>query len=207
MISVRPWHLVLTAILVCVGLPPAYAQGSAATVVDVRVEPEQPRTGDTIKLWFNLGPDAARAEVRWTVKGEEVQRSDYLDALKYVEFERPAKGGETILATITPFDVTGEAGRAIVRQIACGSAPPELKVVDQRIENNAYKARIEARDPQGGSVSLSLEQAPSGMKMDARGSIDWPLDTNTVGRFPVRVRGKDSVGGESVLSFDVGIKR
>lgn len=176
-------------------------------MVDLRVEPEQPRTGDTIKIWFNLGPGAARAEVRWSVNGEEAQISDYIESEKFVALDKPAKAGDTILATITPFDVSGTAGRAIVRRIVCGGAPPELKLVDQRIENGKYLAKVEARDPQGGTVSLSLDAAPPGMKIDPRGSIDWPLGNDTAGKFPVKVRGKTPQGGESILSFDVGIKR
>jgi hypothetical protein len=207
MIFLRHWCLVLTAVLICIGLSPAYGQGGAPTVVDVKVDPEQPRTGDTVKIWFNLGEGVERAEVRWSVNGEEVQTSDYLEAVRYVELDRPAKAGDKIVATVTPFDASGEAGKAIIRKIVCASAPPELQVVDQRIEKNAYKARIEARDPQGGAVSLILEQAPPGMKMDAKGSIEWALDRDTAGKFPVKVRAKGDKSGEAVLSFDVGIKR
>ncbi len=206
----RPWCFVLALWMACAVLPAAYGQDVApkrATVVDVKVEPEQPRTGDRIKIWFNLGGGAERAEVRWSLNGEEVQQSDYVEAVKYVEFGSPAKAGDKIVATITPFDASGEAGEAIVRRIVCANAPPELKVVDQRIEDNAYRAKIEARDPQGGAVALSLDNAPPGMKMDPRGSIDWPLGNDTAGRFPVKVRGKTAQGGESVLSFDVGIRR
>lgn len=207
MIFLRSSRLLVVAGLICLALSPAYAQTSAATVVGVKVEPEVPRTGDTIKIWFDLGEGAERAEVRWSLNGEEVQLSDYVEAVKYVEFDRPAKAGDTIVATITPFDAAGEAGRPIERRIVCASAPPELRVVDQRIEGNAYRAKIEARDPQGGTVSLSFDAAPPGMKMDPKGSIDWPLGNDTAGKFPVRVRGKTGQGGEAVLSFDVGIKR
>jgi hypothetical protein len=200
-------YVALAAYMVGVDFFPAYAQASAATVVDVRIEPEQPRTGDTVKIWFNLGEGAERAEVRWSLNGEEVQLSDYIEAVKYVEFDRPAKTGDTIVATITPFDASGEAGMSIARRIVCATAPPELNVVNQRIEDNSYRAKVEARDPQGGTVSLSLDAAPPGMKMDPRGSIDWPLGKDTAGRFPVKVRGKTGQGGEAVLSFDVGIKR
>jgi hypothetical protein len=203
----RHWCLVLTAALICLGLFPAYGQGGAPTVVDVKVDPELPRTGDTIKIWFNLGEGAARAEVRWSLNGEEVLISDYVESVKFVELDRPAKAGDKIVVTITPFDASGDAGKAIVRRIVCASAPPELKVVDQRIEKGAYRAKIEARDPQGGAVSLILEQAPPGMKMDAKGSIEWALGSDTAGKFPVKVRAKGDRSGEAVLSFDVGIKR
>jgi hypothetical protein len=203
----RRWCLVLTAVLVCLGLSPACGQGGAPTVMDVKVDPEQPRTGDTIKIWFRLGEGAERVEVRWSVNDEEVQLTDYVETEKYVELDRPVKAGDKIVATITPFDAGGEAGKAIVRQLVCADAPPELKVVDQRIEKDAYRARIEARDPQGGTVSLILEQAPSGMKMDSKGSIEWALGKDTAGKFPVRVRAKSDKSGETVLSFDVGIKR
>ncbi len=202
--------LVCFALAVCmvgVSVSLSHAQASAATVVGVKVEPEVPRTGDTVKIRFDLGEGAERAEVRWSLNGEEVQLSDYIEAVKYVEFDRPVKAGDTIVATITPFDASGEAGTVVERRIVCASAPPELRVVDQRIEDNAYRATIEARDPQGGTVSLSFDTAPPGMKMDSKGSIDWPLGTDTAGKFPVKVRGKTGQGGEAVLSFDVGIKR
>jgi hypothetical protein len=207
MVFIRPWYFVLAVCMVCVGLSATYGQVGAPTVVDLKVEPEQPRSGDKIKIWFNLGEGAERAEVRWSVNGEEAGVSDYLEAVKYVELDRPAKAGDKIVVTITPFDASGEAGTAVVRQIVCASAPPELKVVDQRIEKNAYRARIEARDPEGGAVSLILEQAPPGMKMDAKGTIEWALGNDTAGRFPVKVRAKGDRSGEAVLSFDVGIKR
>ena len=108
----RHWCLVLTAVLICLGLSPAYGQSGASTVVDVKVDPERPQTGDTIKIWFNLGEGAERAEVRWSVNGEEVQLTDYVEGVKYVELDRPAKAGDKIVATITPFDASGEAGNA-----------------------------------------------------------------------------------------------
>mgnify|MGYP003551073823 CR=1 FL=1 len=84
MIFLRHWCLVLTAVLICLGLSPAYGQ-SDATVVNLKVDPEQPRTGDTIKIWFNLGQGAARAQVKWSVNGEEVQLADYIELSKCSE--------------------------------------------------------------------------------------------------------------------------
>jgi hypothetical protein len=206
MTFLRPWFLILAALLMCVGTSSAFAQ-SSATVVDIKVEPARPRTGDTVKIWFNLGEGTGRAEVRWSLNGEEAQTSDYLEAEKYVQFDKPVKAGDTIVATITPFDASGEAGRPVERRIVCASAPPDLKIVNQRIEDNSYRAKIEANDPQGGTVSLTLDAGPPGMKMDQEGSIDWPLGKDTAGRFPVKVRAKSGQGGESVLSLYVNIRR
>ncbi|MGB6063401.1 MAG: hypothetical protein WBG50_01245 [Desulfomonilaceae bacterium] len=207
--------LVLTVVLVCIGLSPIYGQGDAPgehkavkpTVVDIRVEPAQPRTGDKVKIYFDLGEGTERAEVKWSLDGKEVQLSDYTEALKYVELDKPLKAGDKVMAVITPFDASGDAGAKVVRRIVCASAPPELKVVDQRIEAGVYKASVEATDPQGGQISLSLEQGPPGMTMDPKGSIDWPIGSTTEGKFPVKIKAKGENSGEAILSFEVGIRR
>ncbi len=215
MLAVRPWFLVLAIVLVCAGIPAALARGEAPeehkavkpTVVKVRIEPAQPRTGDKVKIYFNLGGGAERAEVKWSLNGKEVQLSDYIEAFKYVELNKTLKADDKVIAVITPFDANGVAGAKVVRRIVCASAPPELKVVDQRIEAGVYKATVEAKDPQGGHVSLTLEKGPPGMTMDPKGNITWPLGSDIAGRFPVKIEAKTEKSGQAILSFDVGIKR
>jgi len=173
--------------------------------VDLSFDPAKPETGGQLKLKLKL-VNAVRAEVRWSVNGEEADVSYYDGLSGNVPFEKPLKAGQTIKASVTPFDDTGAKGETIVKSVTCAGAPPLLKLLHQRLEGDMYTAKIEAKDPQEGKITLSVE-GPEGMKIDQDGNITWRLKKDQTGQFHVKVTGKDEQGGLAEFSYTVSIKK
>ena len=68
----------------------------------------------------------------------------------------------------------------------------------------AYGYTVEATDPDGGTLSYSLPQAPAGMVIDAvSGVIDWL--PNAAGDFDVTVEVQDGQGGNALQSYTITV--
>jgi len=174
--------------------------------MDATVDPGVPRTGDTIKLALQLQEDAIRAEVKWIINGEQVQTSEYDFQNRTIQLDRPIKMGDVVVATITAYDVAGNSGRPLERRIVVQKAAPMVKVTNEAIRAGTYTAKIEASDPDGRPVTLTLAQGPEGLTMDGSGNIEWQLLKDKSGRFPLSVVAEDDQGNKSYFSYEVGIK-
>lgn len=184
----------------------ATAQGTQTTkpaATDVAFDPASPQSGDPLKVRMKLR-HAVRAEVKWSVNGEEAGMSDYDGFADGVDFTGSLKAGDKIVARITPFNDMSEAGPVVEKEVTCTKAPPTLKLVSQKIEGKVYKAKVDVGDQDKDSVTLSVE-GPTGMQIDKEGNITWDVGTTKSGRWPIKVVAKDTKGGESVLTWTVGI--
>jgi hypothetical protein len=187
--------------------PGADAAAGPPKVAKAVFNPPRPRTGDRLALNLTTTGQALRVEVRWKVNDEDVQLSDALEAEAEVPLARDLRAGDRVEATATPFGLQNEQGLAEVRRIMIGNAPPLLRVVDQKIEGNVYRAKIEVSDPEGDPVALQIKEGPPGMRIDPSGVITWKFNPDTVGAFSVKVVGKDEPGGEAILDFGFSLKR
>ena len=169
--------------------------------------PPQPRTGDDLKVKITVGGSALRAEVRWSVNGEEVALSDCNDTVPEAALGVAIKAGDQIEVSVTPFNAENEAGWPMVRKITIGNAPPHIKLLEQKIVSGVYTAKVEATDPEGEPVSFTLQQGPPGMSVDPKGAISWRFSQGTTGKFDVKVSAKDQQGGEAVLLYSFAIRR
>jgi len=182
------------------------ARSGPAAPVQVKFEPDSPKTGDKVRIRFTLPDGAERAEVVWKVDGQEVQTSSYDPMRKFVELETPVKAGQKVGVDITLFDVSGDALNTLTREVEVGNAAPKLRVVSQRLDGRVYRAKIEASDPEEDPVKLTLEEGPKGMKMDAEGNIEWTLDQGVSGSFQLRVKAADDQGQVTYLMIPVTIR-
>jgi hypothetical protein len=173
--------------------------------LELQFDPERPVTGDQLKLRFKLDGGALRAEVNWMKDNEEIQKNDFDGVADGVELKKTIKKDDKLSVEVIPFDATGASGPKAVKKVSVGNAPPLLKLQNQHLEGNLYIAIIEATDPEGDQVELSLAQGPKGAVIDQAGQLTWKFDPNTSGSFPMKVSAKDSQGGQSALSFTVGL--
>jgi hypothetical protein len=211
---VRTGAIIILAWTFCEGLNPdwltgaqAQTKGRGALISNLRTEPASPRTGDKIRLLFDASEDLVRAEITWSLNGTQVGSEDYDANHTDVVFNHPIQSGDVILATIVPYEAGGGHGKKIEHRIVCGNAPPILSLVDQSLSDSGlYKAKIDAKSPQGGAVNLKVEQAPRGLTMDPTGNIEWKVDKNTSGKFSVKVVAEDSEGQKSFLTYEIGIR-
>ncbi len=63
------------------------------SVREIRFNPENPMTGQPVRLYIKLEGSAIRAEVAWLVNDEEVEKSDYDGISQYVEFPKKSYSG------------------------------------------------------------------------------------------------------------------
>jgi hypothetical protein len=180
--------------------------GSGPMVINVKTDPMAPRTGDTIRLLFDLAGDAIRAEVAWSINGQQVQTSQYDLQNTSIQFDQPIKLGDVIVASITAYDAGGNSSRPYERRIVCQKAAPVVKITNEAIRAGMYTAKVAATDPDGGRVTLTLEEGPEGLKMDESGNIEWRLEKDKSGRFPLKVVAEDERGNKSYFMYEVGIK-
>lgn len=179
------------------------AKSAKPTVTDVVFDPANPQTGDKLKVRMKLH-HAVRAEVKWSVNGEEAGMSDYDGFADGVEFSGTLKTGDKITAKVTPFNDMGEAGATVEKQVRCTKAPPTLKLVSQKVAGTVYKAKVDVSDPDKGSVTLTVE-GPKGMQIDNDGNISWEMGKTKSGKWPIKVVGKDSAGAKVILTWTLRI--
>lgn len=206
------WPIVGTALLILVGIPlnGAGQQGppgeTVPRVMGLSFKPAQPETGQKLSLRVAL-KNAIRAEVRWSINGEEAELSDYDGIADHVEFPRPIKAGDKISAQVTPYNAFGESGGPLSKEVTCINAGPWMKLASESIDGDLYRAKIQFGDPEEGAVTLALREGPQGMNVDQQGNITWKLGPKTAGSFPVKVSAKDEQGAEAILSYTLRIRR
>jgi len=211
--TVRAGLAILGAWLVCSGIIlghvsvcSAQTQQTPPAVGDVKFIPEVPRTGDKLQVKIQLAGEAVRAELRWSINGQEVDRSDYYGDGKPVVLDKPIKADDTVLLNITPYDGGGDTGRVVEKKVTVRKALPEIKLLSQSVQNQTYVAKVAASDPDGGQVKLILEQGPDGMKLDDNGNIEWKLNPDISGKFTVKVKAQDEASQATILTYEVTIR-
>lgn len=184
----------------------AQTQQTAPAVGEVQFIPEVPRTGDKLQVKIQLAGEAVRAELIWSINGQEVARSDYYGDGKPVVLDKPIKADDTVLLNISPYDGGGDMGRVVEKKVTVRKALPEIKLLSQSVQNQTYVAKVAASDPDGGPVKLILEQGPDGMKLDDNGNIEWKLNPDISGRFTVKVKAQDEASQATILTYEVTIR-
>jgi hypothetical protein len=185
---------------------PARVQDVLLSKNAVTIHPASPETGDKLSVRIKMTEQVASADVQWSINGEPFDTVFYDGQAESVELNRAIKSGDVIEVTVVPHGTSGEAGRSIAKKVVCRKAPPTIKLVEQKIEGNVYRAKIETRDPEDEPVSLSVE-GPQGMVIDNKGAITWNMTEKTSGKFDVKVTAKDKAGGQAVLNYSFRISR
>jgi hypothetical protein len=203
----------LLLLLICAVCAAAGSEGGAQAppagpaVGVIKIDPAIPMTGDTIRLNVTLTGDAVRAEIKWTINGTEVQTSECDGCEKPVELNQTVTKGDTVVASVTPYNAGGEAGSRVDRYITVRNAPPDVKLVSESLQGGYYRAKIEGSDPEGGPINLVLESGPPGLTMDDKGNVEWKIGPDTPsGRYEVKVSVEDDMAQKTYLNYEVGIK-
>jgi hypothetical protein len=175
--------------------------GEAGDISSVSFSPSAPVTGDHLRAVAagGLSPDdRARLLYRWSVNGQVVQdgRADALSVAvrrgDFVEVEASL----------------GDPSHMRSNSVFIGNAPPTLHLSAQNVDaNGLYTARIETSDPESDPVTLSLESGPPGMELSSpEGALRWQAGSDSQESYDVQVSAKDSLGAESMLTFQIKIR-
>jgi len=185
---------------------PAPAADAVPEVTGVTFDPANPATGAKLKVRFKYKEPAVRAQVKWTFNDIDLGPGNHNGISTEARLDRNLKEGDVIKIEIIPFDGGGSEGQPVTKSVTIANAPPDMQFLYGRLEGEVYKAKVEAKDPEGGPVTLSVE-GPEGMKIDQKGNITWKLRSGTAGSFDIKVVAKDEKGLEAVLTYSIGLRR
>ena len=142
--------------------------------------------------------DPVQVEIGWVKNGQPAGTGKYLAA--------PAKRGDKVSVTVTPFDGK-ERGRSatLFREIV--NTPPGIEGQEQfQVTDNAVTFHVRASDADGDPLMYSLKDAPAGMSIDRKtGVVRWMTSPGTTGKVPFTVVVSDGAGGESTARFTVTV--
>jgi hypothetical protein len=186
--------------------PPAEGPPILLNQNSVKFHPAAPETGDKLTLQIKMGEQVASAEVRWTINGDHFNTVFFDGSTESLELNRAIKGGDVIEVEVAPYDNSGTAGIPISKKVVCRKAAPSLKLAEQKIDGNTYRAKVEAKDPEGEPLTLSIE-GPQGIAIDQKGAITWKFNEKATGKFDIKVTAKDKTGNLAELSYSFRISR
>jgi len=172
----------------------------------VKFQPAAPETNDKLTVQIRTNEQISSADVIWSINGEQLDTMFYDGGAGSVELKKAIKSGDVIEVQVIPYDMSGTAGKPINKKVVCRKAPPTLKLTEQKIQGNVYRAKIEAQDPEGAPVFLTVA-GPAGMVIDEKGAITWKLTEKTAGKFDVKVTAQDTTGGRVELAYSFQISR
>lgn len=190
------------------GLPSRAIQVVANTlpvVVRVAFEPYPIHIGSRIRAAVDAS-DADRDEVQLTYKwwrnGKLVKEGMEND-LDITGFARK----DMIAVEVTPSDRVGKGKPFISDPVQIGNAPPQIvSMPASTIEAGRYEHMLKVIDPDGDSVTFTLETAPHGMMIDkTTGQIVWKIPADLTGTHRVRVVVHDGQGGSSFQEFELAL--
>lgn len=75
----------------------------------------------------------------------------------------------------------------------------------EAVENRIYLYQVEAEDPEGGEVTLALENAPEGCTLFPNGLLRWVPRTFQIGDQEVTIKGTDPGGKSALQSFTIAV--
>jgi hypothetical protein len=154
-----------------------FKQGDA---VGLEVEAADP-DGDPVTLGY-----------QWTLNGKPAGTGECLDA--------GLKRGDSLGVAGTPFDGEEYGERHIISRTV-GNVPPEVTQHNEHsFDGKLYTYAVKAEDPDGDTLSYSLDSGPQGMSIDpGTGLVKWEVPADFLGAVDFRVSVSDGNGGRAEL--------
>ena len=176
---------------------------TAPKVMAVSVIPQTARAGDRLEAQVEASdPDHDRVELiyRWyrnaavNKEGED----SFLDTTGFSALDQ-------ITVEVTASDPAGAANSSKSEPLTLGNSGPTIvSTPPGTAVQGRFDYSVQARDPDGDSLTYHLETAPPGMTISSdTGHIGWQIPTDQQGTFHVRVVAKDGHGGLATQEFDL----
>ena len=167
----------------------------------VKLMPEIFKAGDEVYVDAaakDVDGDEATVLYEWTKNGEPAGTGKAI--------EGQVKRGDKITVKVTPFD--GEArGLPITLKSEIGNMPPSITEHNKfNFDGKVWTYQVKATDPDGDTLTYTLNSAPQGMKIDQNsGLITWPVPNEFRGQTAFTATVKDGHGGEASYTAKVTI--
>ena len=181
---------------------PVLVGNTLPVLQQVIMEPQHPVPGETLHAKVDVvdaDHDSVRLTFRWW-KNHTLIKDGEEDAIDTTGLAPK----DLIRVEVTPHDRIS-AGQPVLSQLVIGNRSPEIVSTPSNPTNrDLYEYLVQARDPEGDSISYLLEIAPPGMNIDKNtGHISWKIPAGLIGTHKVRVVAEDGQGGFSSQEFEL----
>lgn len=180
---------------------PAAIENSPPKITSVRLEPNAPKKGDTLKALvegFDEDSDKITFIYSWSKGGKEIGKEPSFSAASLSK-------GERINLEITPSDGQAKGKSAVITTIIVNS-PPTIISNPSPAKGNAYSYQVVVNDPDRDKIAYKLIQGPSGMELEPNtGLLRWNFTEKDSGEHSIEIKASDPNGAESVQKFNLTI--
>ena len=173
-------------------------------ITTLRLLPAAPRAGDEMLAAAEVdqsdkGPTTLLYE--WSVNGQRIP------AATGPRFKGLFVKGDRVSVVITP-ERAGVRGMPLLQTAVIQNSPPlvQTDLGDTSLEQNHYRCRVVARDPDGDVLLFRLVKGPKTIKIDPRtGELEGDFSRSDAGAHNLTVSVKDGDGAEVLLKVPVMI--
>lgn len=182
-----------------------YAAEQEVVIEALRVDPLQfnAATGLTVEPVLASEAGEFRFEYRWFLNGEEspFETSEHFPG-------NLLHRDDEVSVEVIPLDVHGERFPSYVTLPlkAVNTSPTITSKPPTKLNDQEFRYRVKASDPDGDNITFRLEGNPEGMEIDcSTGQIVWPLEVFPEGEYSVRVIAEDGFGGQAEQNFELSL--
>lgn len=186
-----------------VATPPAAIAGPAS-IRQIKITPETPKIGDSVKVSCEVAGAGEGAALpityEWRRNGEKLAETSNT-LLITPDFKR----GDKIDLTLT---LEGEKGKknSWYGKLNIANSPPEIVSATDltKINGNRFAFQVKAKDADGDPLTYFLKSSPEGATIDpSTGKVIFTVPEGKKGKFPVVVSVTDGSGGEATYAFEM----
>ncbi len=181
------------------------SQSSEEMIEDLKIDPSAPLSGDKVSVIVTLASWADSAKVQISIGGQVVKEVEYDRGQPPILVDIVLKTGDRVDVKAVPYDMNRKEGHAKSVSVVCGKAAPTVELGPQSLSDGKYTRKIEASDPDGKPIKLTLIEGPQGMQLGPDGTVTWNFPEGKAGRYSVRVEARNVEGGTSTVSWSFGI--
>ncbi|OUL33998.1 putative Ig domain-containing protein [Nostoc sp. 106C] len=129
--------------------------------------------------------DAKTGLIQWTPTNTQLGRQDIIVAVN------DGQGGSA-----------NQSYSLLVSDTAVNNAPAITSVpITVAAVDRPYQYQVVAFDPEGQSLQFALENAPSGMTIDATGLLQWHPTISQIGSYTIKILATDAAGAVAVQNY------
>ena len=176
---------------------------SPPVIVNAKFIPEKPKKDDPITMKINSAdPDNDHIQYlyKWYVNNEYVSSETSLEG----DFKR----GDTIAVHLLASDGEDNSKITYKFETTIYNSPPIVSesLEGESLENNVYKVKLKAQDPDGDTLSYSIKEDIKNLEINQDGQVMWKIGTENAGKHTFTVTVKDGDDGEVALPVNVKIE-
>jgi len=176
---------------------------SPPEISKVKILPEVFKPGDMFSVEVegkDIDGDDVTFTYEWTKNGEPAGNSR--------QIEGQVKRGDKITITIVPSDGETTGQPIIVRREIKNMPPIILDNKAFKFDGKVYTFQVMANDPDGDTLTYSLQSGPSGMTINqSTGLVYWNVPREFTGTASFKVSVADGQGGVTTKNFSLTIRQ